>query len=105
MPRYFFHTSDGSRDQDDVGVELNDAATARREAIRYGGSLLHDNPEIVDAHAYALEINGDSMQPVLRAGDTVIVSPQATARDGCYWLIQMMRLIQAISWEASAMSG
>ncbi|WP_326914904.1 DUF6894 family protein [Sphingopyxis chilensis] len=50
MPRYFFHTSDGSRDQDDVGVELNDAATARREAIRYGGSLLHDNPEIVDAH-------------------------------------------------------
>jgi phage repressor protein C with HTH and peptisase S24 domain len=41
-----------------------------------------DFPEIVDAHAYALEINGDSMQPVLRAGDTVIVSPQATARRG-----------------------
>ena len=41
-----------------------------------------DFPEIVDSHAYALEINGDSMQPVLRAGDTIIVSPQATARRG-----------------------
>ncbi|GGJ42198.1 hypothetical protein CDQ92_07745 [Sphingopyxis bauzanensis] len=49
MPRYFFHTSDGSCDRDDVGVELADPAAARREAIRYGGSLLHDNPDIIAA--------------------------------------------------------
>ena len=29
-------------------------------------------PEITDPHAYALEISGDSMEPVYRDGDTVI---------------------------------
>lgn len=48
MPRYFFNTSEGSRDEDDVGVHLPGPAEARREAIRYGGSLLHDDPDIID---------------------------------------------------------
>ena len=30
-------------------------------------------PEIADPHAYGLEIAGDSMEPVLRDGDTVIL--------------------------------
>lgn len=47
MPRYFFHTLNGSSDQDEVGVELPDVAAARREAIRYGGSLLQDDPDIM----------------------------------------------------------
>ena len=47
MTRYFFHTSDGSRQYDDVGVELADDAAARREAVRYSGSLLQDEPDIV----------------------------------------------------------
>jgi hypothetical protein len=49
MPRYFFHTCDGSCDQDDVGVDLANPTAARREAIRYGGSLLQDNPDIITA--------------------------------------------------------
>jgi phage repressor protein C with HTH and peptisase S24 domain len=39
-------------------------------------------PEITDPHAYALEISGDSMEPVLRDGDTIIVSPAAPVRRG-----------------------
>jgi phage repressor protein C with HTH and peptisase S24 domain len=39
-------------------------------------------PEITDPHAYALEISGDSMEPVYRDGDTVIVSPAAPLRRG-----------------------
>lgn len=39
-------------------------------------------PEIADPHAYALEIAGDSMEPVLRDGDTIIVSPAAPVRRG-----------------------
>jgi phage repressor protein C with HTH and peptisase S24 domain len=39
-------------------------------------------PEIGDPHAYALEISGDSMEPVFRDGDTVIVSPGAPIRRG-----------------------
>src|SRR5579875_2523496 len=39
-------------------------------------------PEIADPNAYALEISGDSMEPVYRDGDMVIVSPIAPIRRG-----------------------
>lgn len=39
-------------------------------------------PEVGDQHAYALEISGDSMEPVFRDGDHVIVSPAAPIRRG-----------------------
>ena len=39
-------------------------------------------PEISDPNAYALEISGDSMEPVYRDGDMVIVSPAAPIRRG-----------------------
>ncbi|HET8996733.1 MAG TPA: helix-turn-helix transcriptional regulator [Acetobacteraceae bacterium] len=39
-------------------------------------------PEIGDPNAYALEISGDSMEPVYRDGDMVIVSPSAPIRRG-----------------------
>jgi len=35
-----------------------------------------------DEHSYALEISGDSMAPVYRDGDVVIVSPSAPVRRG-----------------------
>lgn len=35
-----------------------------------------------DEHSYALEISGDSMAPLYRDGDVVIVSPSAPARRG-----------------------
>jgi phage repressor protein C with HTH and peptisase S24 domain len=39
-------------------------------------------PELGDEHAYALEVSGDSMLPVYRDGDRIIVSPAASARRG-----------------------
>ncbi|MCG4521690.1 S24 family peptidase, partial [Butyricimonas sp. DFI.6.44] len=39
-------------------------------------------PAVADEHAYALEIAGDSMMPLFRDGDTVIVSPGAPVRRG-----------------------
>jgi phage repressor protein C with HTH and peptisase S24 domain len=39
-------------------------------------------PDVADPNAYALEISGDSMEPVFRDGDTVIVSPSAPIRRG-----------------------
>jgi len=39
-------------------------------------------PGFSDPHAYALEISGESMEPVFRDGDTVIVSPEANIRRG-----------------------
>ncbi len=39
-------------------------------------------PAIADPNAYALEISGDSMEPVYRAGDIIVVSPNASVRRG-----------------------
>jgi phage repressor protein C with HTH and peptisase S24 domain len=39
-------------------------------------------PEIADHNAYALEVSGDSMEPVFRDGDMIIVSPSAPVRRG-----------------------
>lgn len=39
-------------------------------------------PGVTDAQAYALEITGDSMMPVYREGDIIVVSPSATIRKG-----------------------
>jgi phage repressor protein C with HTH and peptisase S24 domain len=39
-------------------------------------------PHIADAKAYALKISGDSMEPVYRDGDTIVVSPNAGIRRG-----------------------
>lgn len=37
---------------------------------------------VTDKAAYALEITGNSMMPVYRQGDTIVVSPGATIRKG-----------------------
>ncbi|HZF78014.1 MAG TPA: helix-turn-helix transcriptional regulator [Acetobacteraceae bacterium] len=39
-------------------------------------------PEIPDPNAYALEISGDSMEPVYRDGDIIIIAPSAPVRRG-----------------------
>jgi phage repressor protein C with HTH and peptisase S24 domain len=41
-----------------------------------------DLPSTTDPNAYALAINGDSMEPVYRDGDAIIVSPAAPIRVG-----------------------
>lgn len=39
-------------------------------------------PDVADDHAYALEIAGDSMLPVYRDGDRILISPSANLRRG-----------------------
>jgi phage repressor protein C with HTH and peptisase S24 domain len=39
-------------------------------------------PDVTDRNAYALEITGDSMEPVYRDGDIVVISPAAEIRRG-----------------------
>jgi len=48
-------------------------------------------PSIGDANAYALEISGDSMAPVYRDGDLVIVSPAAGIRRGDRVVVKTVR--------------
>jgi phage repressor protein C with HTH and peptisase S24 domain len=39
-------------------------------------------PDISDPHAYALEVSGDSLEPVYRDGDILMISPLAPIRRG-----------------------
>lgn len=39
-------------------------------------------PDVADENAYALEVSGDSMVPVYRDGDIIVVSPAASIRKG-----------------------
>ncbi len=48
-------------------------------------------PEVTDANAYALEISGESMEPVFRDGDIVIVSPAAPIRRGDRVVVRTVR--------------
>jgi phage repressor protein C with HTH and peptisase S24 domain len=47
-------------------------------------------PDISDPNAYALEISGESMEPVFRDGDLVIVSPSAPIRRGDRVVVRTM---------------
>lgn len=48
-------------------------------------------PDIGDPHGYALEISGDSMEPVFRDGDTIVVSPAAPIRRGDRVVLRTLR--------------
>lgn len=39
-------------------------------------------PDVDDEHAYALEVSGNSMEPLYRKGDILVVSPAARLRPG-----------------------
>lgn len=47
MPRYFFHSLDGSVDRDTEGTELADWRQARKHAVLYASALLSDDPDVV----------------------------------------------------------
>jgi hypothetical protein len=50
MPRYFYHTEDGSLLSDEEGSEVADDAAARGEASRLFGQLLIDEPAYMLQH-------------------------------------------------------
>jgi phage repressor protein C with HTH and peptisase S24 domain len=49
-----------------------------------------DVPGVTDPNAYALEITGDSMMPVYREGDIIILSPGAAVRKGDRVVVRTM---------------
>jgi phage repressor protein C with HTH and peptisase S24 domain len=46
--------------------------------------------DVPDRKAFALRIEGDSMQPVISPGDVVVVSPAATLRRGDEVVVKML---------------
>jgi phage repressor protein C with HTH and peptisase S24 domain len=64
--------------------------TAPRKGVHFDGAGMPAGTgwknaklqSVTDKAAYALEITGNSMLPVYRQGDTIVVSPAATIRKG-----------------------
>lgn len=48
-----------------------------------------ESPGVIDQNAYAVEIQGESMLPVYREGDIVIVSPSTSIRKGDRVIVRM----------------
>lgn len=47
MPHFYFHTIDGGRQVHPDRLACDDEGAARREAVRYAGAVLHDEPELL----------------------------------------------------------
>lgn len=63
MPRYFFHSADGTRDRDTDGTELPDQAAARKEGIKYAGLVMAEQPDSLwDGRDFRVEVADEAQQ-------------------------------------------
>jgi hypothetical protein len=61
MPRYFFHTEDGTSHLDEDGLELPNHRAAQIEALKTLGQLLNDeSSEVLDGHGLKLIVTDNS---------------------------------------------
>ncbi len=57
---FYFHTADGGRERDREGVDLADPASARREAIKYAGAVMADQPDVLwDGRDFRVEVTDE----------------------------------------------
>ena len=76
MPRFHFNVYDGVELLDDKGVELPDTNFARREAIRYAGTLLEDGANKGSlGNEWRMEVTTDSGLVMFRLDFQVSESP------------------------------
>lgn len=76
MPRYFFHTADGSRQRDEEGTELRDQQAARTEAVRFAGALMGDRPDMLwDGHDFRVEVTDEAKHLLFTVITLVVDAP------------------------------
>ena len=77
MPRFFFNTADGSRDVDTVGVELADQATARKQAVRFAGEVMNDDPTVLwDGCDFNVEVVDEQGELLFVVSTHVVDTPK-----------------------------
>ena len=79
MPRYFFHTADGSRERDVVGIELPKLPDARHQAIVFLGECIKDSPHLLEHHDFRVEVT-DTLGALLFTVITIAVSAPTTGQ-------------------------
>ena len=82
MPHFYFHTADGGRDRDRRGMDLADQGAARREAIRFAGAVINDEPDVLwDGRDFRVEVT-DEAGDLLFTIITLAVDAPASDRAG-----------------------
>jgi hypothetical protein len=67
VQRYFFNVVDHGRENDDEGMELPDAVAARIAGISYAGSVLHNEPHLLDGgKPLCVEVADDAGQLICK---------------------------------------
>lgn len=80
MPRYFFHTADGTRERDTVGTVLEGLDQARVQAIQFAGEILSGEPEVLwDGRDFRIEVT-DEQDLMLFTVITIAVDAPASGR-------------------------
>ena len=65
MTRYFFDTADGDNDFDDTGVELGGDREAIDQAVRFAGSMIHDQPDVLNhGTEFVVSVRRDAVAPL-----------------------------------------
>lgn len=60
MPRFYFDTLNSEHDEDQEGIDLPDRFAARREAVRFAGSVMKDQPDLLwDGTRFVVEVRGE----------------------------------------------
>lgn len=67
MPFYYFDLSNGSREPDEDGIELESLDVARTQAVRLIGEMLrHDPRPIWEGEGLAVEVSDEARTPLFR---------------------------------------
>jgi hypothetical protein len=63
MPRYFFHTANGSVELDPDGTDLPDDGAARVHAIKFAGDVMHHEPDVLwDGSEFRVRVTDQKQQ-------------------------------------------
>ena len=65
MPRYFFHTADGSVDRDTEGTELPTLGAARKQAVHYASDVMRDQHDVFWTGTNFVIVVTDELQTTL----------------------------------------
>jgi hypothetical protein len=77
MPRYFFHTADGSVDRDISGTELPNANAARTYAVKFAAECLAADPGYLwESGEFRIDVTDEQNRTVFTMISIAIAGPE-----------------------------
>lgn len=77
MPRYHFHSTDGTRDFDGEGLVLPDDAAAQHMATAFAGEVLKNEPDVIwDRGPFRVEVTDGAGLLLWTVVTLAVIPPQ-----------------------------